>query len=75
MPFIRLRHTILTIVAWIFVGTLLWELFEVLWDLFDDPILALTKKRSFNWRPLLERIRGFALVSLSLVLWLLFGDL
>ena len=71
-PFIRLRDTILTIVAWIFVGTLLWELFEVLWDLFDDPILALTKKRSFNWRPLLERIGGFALVSLSLVLWLTF---
>ena len=71
-PLVRLRDTILTIIAWIFVGALLWELFELLWDYFDDPIFALTKTRSLSWHPLLERIGNFALGSLSLVLWLTF---
>ena len=31
-PFIRLRDTILTIIAWIFVVALLWEVLELLWD-------------------------------------------
>ena len=71
-PFVRLRDTILTVIAWIFVGALLWELFEVLWDYFDEPIFAFSKTHSLSWLGLLQRIGNFALVSLSLVLWLIF---
>ena len=71
-PFVRLRDTILTVIAWIFVGALLWELFEVLWDYFDEPIFAFSKTHSLSWLGLLHRIGKFALVSLSLVLWLTF---
>jgi poly-beta-1,6-N-acetyl-D-glucosamine biosynthesis protein PgaD len=71
-PFIRLRDTILTVIAWIFVVALLWELLELLWDYFDDPIFALTKTHSLSWLGLLDRIGNFALVSLLLVLWLAF---
>ena len=71
-PFVRLRDTILTVIAWIFVGALLWELFEVLWDYFDEPIFAFSKTHSLSWLGLLNRIGNFALVSLLLVLWLTF---
>jgi hypothetical protein len=71
-PFIRLRDTILTVIAWILVVVLLWEVLELLWDYFDDPIFALTKTHSLSWLGLLDRIGNFALVSLLLVLWLTF---
>ncbi len=50
------------------VGALLWELFEVLWDYFDEPIFAFSKTHSLSWLGLLNRIGTFALVSLLLVL-------
>ena len=71
-PFIRLRDTILTVIAWIFVGVLLWELFELLWDYFSYPIFAFSKTHSLSWLGLWDRIGNFALVSLLLVLWLAF---
>ncbi len=71
-PFIRLRDTILTVIAWILVAALLWEVFELLWDYFSYPIFTLSKTHSLSWTALLDRIGNFALVSLSLVLWLTF---
>jgi poly-beta-1,6-N-acetyl-D-glucosamine biosynthesis protein PgaD len=71
-PFIRLRDTILTIIAWIFVVALLWEVLELLWDYFSHPIFAFSKTHSLSWPGLLDRIGNFALVSLLLVLWLTF---
>ncbi len=72
MPFIRLRDTILTVIAWILVAALPWEVFELLWDYFSYPILTLSKTHSLSWTALLDRIGNFALVSLLLVMWLTF---
>jgi poly-beta-1,6-N-acetyl-D-glucosamine biosynthesis protein PgaD len=43
-----------------------------LWDYFSYPIFALSKTHSLSWLGLLDRIENFALISLSLVLWLTF---
>ncbi len=71
-PFVRVRDTILTVIAWILVIALLWEVIDLLWDHFSYPTFAFSKTHSLSWLGLLDRIGKFALVSLSLVLWLTF---
>jgi poly-beta-1,6-N-acetyl-D-glucosamine biosynthesis protein PgaD len=71
-PLIRLRDTILTVVAWIFLVFLLWEILDMLWDYFSAPVFQLSRTHSLNLQAFLTRIGGFALLSLLLVLWLTF---
>ena len=39
-PFVRVRDTVLTIIASILVGVLLWDLLDLLWDYFSYPIFT-----------------------------------
>jgi poly-beta-1,6-N-acetyl-D-glucosamine biosynthesis protein PgaD len=69
---IRVRDTILTVMAWIFLVALLWEFSYLLWDYFSYPVFQLSRTHSLNWQAFADRIGGFALLSLLLVLWLAF---
>jgi poly-beta-1,6-N-acetyl-D-glucosamine biosynthesis protein PgaD len=71
-PVIRVRDTILTVIAWIFLVVLLWELCALWWDYFSYPVFELSRTHSLNWKAFVDRIGGFALISLLLVLWLAF---
>jgi poly-beta-1,6-N-acetyl-D-glucosamine biosynthesis protein PgaD len=71
-PIIRLRDTIITLIAWIFLVGLLWELFYLVWDYFGYPLFELSETHSLNWQEFVNRIGGFASISLLLVLWLTF---
>jgi poly-beta-1,6-N-acetyl-D-glucosamine biosynthesis protein PgaD len=71
-PIIRVRDTMLTVIAWIFLVLLLWELCVLLWDYFSYPIFELSRTHRLNWQAFVDRIGGFALFSLLLVLWLSF---
>ena len=71
-PFIRLRDAILTLIAWILVVALLFELFAWLWDYFSYPIFTLSRTHSLRLTGLLDRIGNFALISVLLVSWLTF---
>jgi poly-beta-1,6-N-acetyl-D-glucosamine biosynthesis protein PgaD len=71
-PITRVRDTILTVIAWIFLVVLLWELCVLLWDYFSYPIFELSRTHRLHWQAFVDRIGGFALFSLLLVLWLSF---
>jgi poly-beta-1,6-N-acetyl-D-glucosamine biosynthesis protein PgaD len=71
-PIIRVRDTILTVIAWIFLVVLLWDLWNLLWDYFGYPVFELSRTHSVNWHAFVDRIGGFVLISLLLVLWLTF---
>jgi hypothetical protein len=53
-PIIRVRDTVLTVIAWIFLVVLLWEFCVVLWDYFSD--FELSKTHSLNWHAFVDRI-------------------
>lgn len=69
--FFRARDTIFTISAWILILFLAWRLCDFLWDL-SEPFFDFSKTDPQKWQTFVERIGRFALLSLSLVLWLTF---
>jgi poly-beta-1,6-N-acetyl-D-glucosamine biosynthesis protein PgaD len=71
-PIIRVRDTVLTVIAWIILVALLWEFCYLLWDYFSYPVFQLSRTHSLDWHAFVDRIGGFALLSLLLVLWLTF---
>ncbi len=71
-PIVRMRDTILTVIAWIFLVVLFWDLCALLWDYFSYPVFELSRTHSLNWQAFVDRIGGLALLSLLLVLWLTF---
>ena len=71
-PIIRVRDTVLTVIAWIILVALLWEFCYLLWDYFSYPVFQLSRTHSLDWHAFVDRIGGFASLSLLLVLWLTF---
>jgi poly-beta-1,6-N-acetyl-D-glucosamine biosynthesis protein PgaD len=71
-PIIRVRDAILTVIAWIVLVVLLWDLCALLWDYFSYPVFELSRTHSLNQQAFVDRIGRFALLSLLLVLWLTF---
>lgn len=66
--YVRIRDVILTLLAWLVITMLLWELIYLLWDFLSHPIFSLTGSHELNWRSLWDQISIFAVGALSLIL-------
>lgn len=72
---IRLRDLLLTILAWVIVATLLWELFDFLEDYFSDPIFTIRRIHALDWGTFIQRASVFTMIGTVLLVWLLFRGL
>lgn len=69
---IRLRDTLLTAGAWLLLGYLLRDVFDLAWDYLSHPIFELTVTTAPDWPALWQRLSPYASYAGVLIGWLLY---